>query len=156
MPKRLGTTAWGTGELEARLLAAPHLDPTTSKCISSVLEGQASSLREGLSFKCVWEEQFMVPQPCLGPGLAPRLSPRWGLKSDQGMHGARCRVSEPGWATSWPRPQGLPMGPHFLLSAAQPHHLECQGPWAGAGWEFLKQFLEINACWLKKIRNSIL
>lgn len=55
-------------ELEARLVKAPHPDPTTSKCISSVLEGQASSLREGLSFKCVWEEQFMVPQPCLGPG----------------------------------------------------------------------------------------
>ena len=36
----------------------------------------------------------------LGPGLAPWLSPQRGLKSGQGMQGARCQVSEPGKATA--------------------------------------------------------
>lgn len=46
-------------------MAAPYPGPTTFKRVSSVWEGQAGGLREGLSFRCVWEEQFMVPQPYL-------------------------------------------------------------------------------------------
>ena len=71
-------------------MAAPHPDPTTFKHVSSVRKGQASGLREGLSFRCVWEEQFMSPNHVSGAWASSLAQPTTGPEVRPGDAG--CKV----------------------------------------------------------------
>ena len=138
-------------------MAAPHPDPTTFKHVSSVWKGQASGLREGLSFRCVWEEQFMSPNHVSGAWASSLAQPTTGPEVRPGDSG--CKV--PGVRARQGHVLALTAGTSHgallpaICSPASPPRMPGPPSWGWLGI-FETAFVDKRLLAKKIIRNSVL